>query len=170
MENADPKVLRERRQAFWSTLRARFLAPHTMTPGIQRHMSYFFWDTKSIESRSAHHAASQRMTETGRSRMSGSGQVQSFVSPTAPTLIGVLAQSSGFDVETLRSYGLVEALSSGLTMSWGELRADAVAQCGTIMYAAEALKAEGRTRAERRDFFGYMAYASRIAQAVTKAQ
>ena len=79
--------------------------------------------------------------------------------------MSALVQAAGFNVQPLRSYGLVETLSPGLTMSWIDRGADAMAQCGTISATlAEALKAEGRTRAERGGFFGYMAYASLIAR------
>ena len=76
-----------------------------------------------------------------------------------------LVQNAGFEVRPLRSYGLVETLSPGLTMSWIDRGADALVQNGTIgSELGEALKAEGRSRAERGGFFGYMAYASLIAQ------
>jgi SAM-dependent methyltransferase len=76
-----------------------------------------------------------------------------------------LVQDAGFEVQPLRSYGLVETLSPGLTMSWIDRGADALVQNGTISSElGAALKAEGRSRAERGNFFGYMAYASLIAQ------
>jgi SAM-dependent methyltransferase len=76
-----------------------------------------------------------------------------------------LVQDAGFEVQPLRSYGLVETLSPGLTMSWIDRGADALVQNGTISSElGEALKAEGRSRAERGGFFGYMAYASLIAK------
>ena len=76
-----------------------------------------------------------------------------------------LVQDAGFEVQPLRSYGLVETLSPGLTMSWIDRGADSLVQNGTISSElGEALKAEGRNRAERGGFFGYMAYASLIAQ------
>jgi ubiquinone/menaquinone biosynthesis C-methylase UbiE len=78
-----------------------------------------------------------------------------------------LVQGAGFKVNPLRSYGLVETLSPGLTMSWVDRGADALAQAGTVSTElAETLKAEGRRRAERGDFFGYMAYASLTARKV----
>ena len=46
-------------------------------------------------------------------------------------------------------------------MSWIDRGADALAQAGAISTElAEAMKAEGRRRAKRGDFFGYIAYAS----------
>jgi hypothetical protein len=61
----------------------------------------------------------------------------------------------------LRSYGLVETQTPGLTLSWIDRGADALVQAGTISEDfGEALKAEGRRRAENGNFFGYMAYAS----------
>ena len=76
-----------------------------------------------------------------------------------------LVQAAGFSVHPLRSYGLVETVSPGLTMSWVDRGADALAQPGIISAdLAEALKAEGRQRAERGAFFGYMAYASLTAR------
>ena len=78
-----------------------------------------------------------------------------------------LVQRAGFNVHPLRSYGLVETLSPGLTMSWIDRGADALAQAGIISAElAEAMKAEGRRRAERGDFFGYMAYASLTARKI----
>ncbi len=72
-----------------------------------------------------------------------------------------LVQQAGFNVQPLQSYGLVETISPGLTMSWVDRGADALAQQGSISSEfAEALKAEGRRRAENGKFFGYMAYAS----------
>ena len=68
-------------------------------------------------------------------------------------------------MQPLRSYGLVETLTPGLTMSWIDRGADALAQAGTVgPELADAMKAEGRRRAERGDFFGYMAYASLTAK------
>ena len=79
--------------------------------------------------------------------------------------MSALVQAAGFEVNPLRSYGLVETLTSGLTMSWVDRGADALAQSGIIGNAlADALKAEGRRRAENGVFFGYMAYASLTAQ------
>ena len=72
-----------------------------------------------------------------------------------------LVADAGFNVNPMRSYGLVETLTPGLTLSWLDRGADALAQAGTISADfAEALKAEGKRRAESGEFFGYMAYAS----------
>jgi len=72
-----------------------------------------------------------------------------------------LVTNAGFSVNPMRSYGLVETPTPGLTLSWVDRGADALAQTGTISADfAEALKAEGRLRAESGNFFGYMAYAS----------
>jgi hypothetical protein len=50
-------------------------------------------------------------------------------------------------------------------MSWIDRGADTLVQNGTFgSELGEALKNEGRHRAERGGFFGYMAYASLIAQ------
>jgi ubiquinone/menaquinone biosynthesis C-methylase UbiE len=72
-----------------------------------------------------------------------------------------LVEGAGFSVNPLRSYGLVETQTPGLTLSWIDRGADALVQAGTISEDfGEALKAEGRRRAENGNFFGYMAYAS----------
>ena len=79
--------------------------------------------------------------------------------------MSALAQDAGFDVKPIRSYGLVETISPGLTMNWVDSGADALAAAGHIgPELAEALKAEGRRRAEAGSFFGYMAYAALTAQ------
>lgn len=72
-----------------------------------------------------------------------------------------LVQNAGFRVNPLKSYGLVETISPALTLTWIDRGADAMAQKGSIgRELAEALKAEGRRRAESGAFYGYMAYAS----------
>jgi ubiquinone/menaquinone biosynthesis C-methylase UbiE len=79
--------------------------------------------------------------------------------------MSALVQAAGFKVNPLRSYGLVETMTPGLTMSWIDRGADALAQSGMISNTlADELKAEGRRRAENGSFFGYMAYASLTAQ------
>lgn len=79
--------------------------------------------------------------------------------------MSALVQTAGFSVHPLRSYGLVETVAPGLTMSWIDRGADALARSGIIgAELAEALKAEGRRRAERGAFFGYMAYATLTAR------
>jgi len=78
--------------------------------------------------------------------------------------MSALTQSAGFDVEPIRSYGLIETLSPGLTMTWVDRGADALSAQGLIgSDLADALKAEGRRRSEEGSFFGYMAYAAMIA-------
>jgi hypothetical protein len=82
--------------------------------------------------------------------------------------MSALALAAGFKLNPLRSYGLVETVTLGLTMSSVDRGADALAQSGIIGDAlAGALKAEGRRRAENGAFFGYMAYASLTAQKPT---
>lgn len=76
-----------------------------------------------------------------------------------------LVQRAGFDVAPLRSYGLVETLGPGLTLSWIDRGADLmVSQEYISTEFGEALKAEGRRRADSMRFFGYMAYASLVAR------
>jgi ubiquinone/menaquinone biosynthesis C-methylase UbiE len=76
-----------------------------------------------------------------------------------------LVQGAGFDVAPQRSYGLVETLDPGLTLSWVDRGADLMVNQGYISpECGEALKAEGRRRAECKRFFGYMAYASLVAR------
>ena len=76
-----------------------------------------------------------------------------------------LVQRAGFEAQPIRSYGLIETISPGLTMSWVDRGADALAAQGQIGTGlVEALKAEGRRRAEDGTFFGYMAYAALTAQ------
>ena len=76
-----------------------------------------------------------------------------------------LVAQAGFAPTPLKSYGLVETLSPGLTMSWVDRGADALVQQGGIgQELADALKAEGRRRASEGTFFGYMAYASLTGQ------
>ena len=79
--------------------------------------------------------------------------------------MSALAQAAGFEVNPIRSYGLIETISPGLTMSWVDRGADALAAEGRIGEdLADALKVEGRRRAEAGTFFGYMAYAALTAQ------
>jgi arsenite methyltransferase len=79
--------------------------------------------------------------------------------------MGHLVQDAGFDVFPQRSYGLVETLDPGLTLSWIDRGADLMVSQGYISAEfGEALKTEGRRRAESKRFFGYMAYASLIAR------
>jgi len=74
-----------------------------------------------------------------------------------------LAADAGFEVSPLRSYGLVETVKPGLTVTWVDRGADVLASRGQISQElASALKAEAKRRAEANAFFGYMAYASMI--------
>jgi ubiquinone/menaquinone biosynthesis C-methylase UbiE len=76
-----------------------------------------------------------------------------------------LVQNAGFNVAPQRSYSLVETLDPGLTLSWIDRGADVMVSQGYISAAfGEALKTEGRRRADSKRFFGYMAYASLIAR------
>lgn len=79
--------------------------------------------------------------------------------------MSALTQTAGFKVTPVRSYGILETTAPGLTMSWVDRGADALATEGRIgPELAEALKAEGRRRADSGSFFGYMAYAALIAR------
>jgi len=74
-----------------------------------------------------------------------------------------LATDAGFEVSPLRSYGLVETVRPGLTITWVDRGADVLASRGRISQElAAAQKAEARRRAETNTFFGYMAYASMV--------
>ena len=74
-----------------------------------------------------------------------------------------LATNAGFDVSPLRSFGLVETLDPGLTLTWVERGADVLASRGQIgQELAAALKTEAKRRAANNSFFGYMAYASMV--------
>ena len=65
----------------------------------------------------------------------------------------------------LRSYGLVETVKPGLTLTWVDRGADLLASRGQISEnLATALKTEAKRRAEENAFFGYMAYASMVAR------
>jgi hypothetical protein len=76
-----------------------------------------------------------------------------------------LVQQAGFEAGPLRSYGLVESVTPGLTMSWLDRGADALLAAEQIgPELAAALKAEGRRRGTAGSFFGYMAYAAMIAR------
>jgi hypothetical protein len=77
--------------------------------------------------------------------------------------ISRLAADAGFEVSPLRSYGLVETVKPGLTLTWVDRGADVLASRGRISQElALALKAEAKRRIESNVFFGYMAYASMI--------
>ena len=73
--------------------------------------------------------------------------------------------AAGFEVSPLRSYGLVETVKPGLTLTWVDRGADLLASRGQISEnLATALKTEAKRRAEESAFFGYMAYASMVAR------
>ena len=79
--------------------------------------------------------------------------------------MSALTQGAGFKVSPTRSYGLIETISPELTITWVDRGADALAAENRIgPDLAEALKAEGRRRAETGTFFGYMAYAALTAR------
>ena len=92
--------------------------------------------------------------------------VENFVNdPWLVRRLSSLVQNSGFEVSPLRSYGLTETISPGLTMTWVDRGADALEAEGRIgSELAEALKQEGRRRAADGTFFGYMAYAALTAR------
>lgn len=79
--------------------------------------------------------------------------------------MSAMTQAAGFEVSPMRSYGLIETITPGMTMSWVDRGADALAAQGRIgAELADALKAEGRRRAETGTFFGFMAYAALTAR------
>ena len=92
--------------------------------------------------------------------------VEGFVNdPWMVRRMSSLVSEAGFDVAPQRSYGLVETLDPGLTMSWIDRGADLLVNQGRIgPELGAALKAEGRRRAAQKQFFGYMAYASLVAR------
>jgi hypothetical protein len=62
-------------------------------------------------------------------------------------------------------HGLVETSKPGLTLSWVERGADALVNRGRIgKELAAALTSEAKRRADNNAFFGYMAWASMVAQ------
>jgi SAM-dependent methyltransferase len=76
-----------------------------------------------------------------------------------------LTQTAGFEVSPMRTYGLIETNSPGLTMTWVDRGADMLVGEGCIgPEFGEALKAEARRRAENGSFFGYQTYAALIAK------
>ena len=79
--------------------------------------------------------------------------------------LSALTQSAGFEVDPIRGYGLVETINPSLAMTWVDRGADALAAEGRIgTELAEALKNEGRRRAETGNFFGYMSYVALTAR------
>ncbi len=76
-----------------------------------------------------------------------------------------LVAVAGFEPGELASYGLVETVNPGLTLSWIDRGADAlVAQARITAESGEAHKQEARARVAAGTWFGYMAYASLIAR------
>jgi arsenite methyltransferase len=76
-----------------------------------------------------------------------------------------LAQMAGFEVSPIKTYGLIETSSPGLTMTWVDRGADVLVGEGRIgPEFGEALKAEARRRAKEGSFFGYQTYAALIAE------
>ena len=79
--------------------------------------------------------------------------------------MSVLARTAGFQVEPVRTYGLIETSSPGLTMSWVIRGADALVASGRIgTELGEALKAEARRRVSNGSFIGYQTYAALTAR------
>ena len=65
-----------------------------------------------------------------------------------------LTQTAGFEVSPMRTYGLIETDSPGLTMTWVDRGADILVGEGRIAPEfGEALKAEARQTCRERFFF-----------------
>jgi hypothetical protein len=76
-----------------------------------------------------------------------------------------LTRAAGFEVEPIRTYGLIETSSPGLTMTWVVRGADALVADGRIgSELGEALKAEARRRVSNGSFLGYQTYAALTAR------
>ncbi len=76
-----------------------------------------------------------------------------------------LARAAGFELESLRSHGYVEAPSGGYMLTIVDRGADALLAAGRVSSAsAAALKAEARRRSDTGEFFGHISYASLIAR------
>lgn len=76
-----------------------------------------------------------------------------------------LTRAAGFEVEPMRTYGLIETSSPGLTMTWVVRGADALVADGRIGWElGEALKAEARRRVSNGSFMGYQTYAALTAR------
>jgi len=75
-----------------------------------------------------------------------------------------LVRSAGLQVQSVRSYGYVEALAPGFMLpSWVDMGADALAASGRAEASAAAeLKAEARRRVASGEYFGHIAYLSFI--------
>jgi SAM-dependent methyltransferase len=77
-----------------------------------------------------------------------------------------LIRAAGLQIQSIRSYGYVEALAPGFMLgSWVDLGADALVVSGRAdpSVAAE-LKAEARRRMDSGEYFGHIAYLSLIAR------
>jgi hypothetical protein len=77
-----------------------------------------------------------------------------------------LVRAAGLQIQSLRSYGYVEALAPGFMLgSWVDMGADALVASGRRDPSAAAeLKAEARRRIASGEFFGHIAYASLVAR------
>jgi SAM-dependent methyltransferase len=77
-----------------------------------------------------------------------------------------LVQSAGMQLQRIRSYGYVEALTPGFMLSaWVDLGADALVAVGRMgAEMAGALKAEARRRVASGEYFGHIAYMSLVAR------
>ena len=79
-----------------------------------------------------------------------------------------MTRTAGFQVEPIRTYGLIETNSPGLTMTWVVRGADALVADGRIgVELGEALKAEARRRVSNGSFIGYQTYAALTARKPT---
>jgi len=79
--------------------------------------------------------------------------------------MSVLSRAAGFQVEPMRTYGLIETSSPGLTMTWVVRGADALVADGRIgPELGEALKAEAHRRVNDGSFMGYETYAALTAR------
>jgi SAM-dependent methyltransferase len=77
-----------------------------------------------------------------------------------------LVQPAGVQLQRIRSYGYVEALTPGFMLSaWVDLGADALVAVGRMgAEMAGALKAEARRRVASGEYFGHIAYMSLVAR------
>jgi arsenite methyltransferase len=82
--------------------------------------------------------------------------------------MSVMTRTEGFQVDPIRTYGLIETSSPGLTMTWVARGADALVADGRIgPELGEALKAEARRRVSNGSFIGYQTYAALTARKPT---
>ena len=76
-----------------------------------------------------------------------------------------LTQSAGFEVEPIRTYGLIETASPGLTLTWVDRGADSMVASGLIgSELGTALKSEARRRVANGSFVGYQTYSALTAR------